>query len=163
LKARARHRERSIDSKDAGIIFNLAWIYAIGPNPGGEDLAPLIRKVESTLDTKSNVDHMKMLGGLYYRAGNFEAAVKILEEARAKVKGQTDSFQLATALHQLGRRERAEEVFRESAAWSDKILKITPGSPTPFFWDGRARLKRLRAEAADLLKIVPAPPPPDVP
>jgi hypothetical protein len=87
----------------------------------------------------------------------------VLEEARAKLNGQTDSFQLAAAHHRLGHRGRAEEVFRESAAWSDKILKITPGTPTPFIWDARARLKHLRAEAAGLLKSDPSPTAPPTP
>jgi tetratricopeptide (TPR) repeat protein/tRNA A-37 threonylcarbamoyl transferase component Bud32 len=151
--ARRRLLDRFAASKDARVLLDIAWTYAAAPD-GGDDLAPLVARAEAGLDHKRNPAHRKVFGTLLYRAGRLDDAVRVLEEVRA-ASAIEEGFFLAMALHRLGSRDRAAEVFRESVERSDKRLAPAPGDPTRYAWDGRARVKLQRREAEALLEIKP--------
>jgi tetratricopeptide (TPR) repeat protein len=88
-------------------------------------------------------ENWNTLGIAYYRAGDFKASMEALERSMrlGKSRHGADSFFLAMAHWQLGRKEEARKWYDKAVAWMDKNQPQND------------ELRRFRAEAAKLLGI----------
>jgi tetratricopeptide (TPR) repeat protein len=114
------------------------------------DLKPLVQRAERALKANpQSADERRRLAVLLYRSGQFDAALKHLEEL-TRSPGQDaearDWLLLAMAAQRLGRSDDAKK-------WLDKADEIRGAkkkAPEP--WDDRLAYQTLHREAETLVK-----------
>jgi WD40 repeat protein/tetratricopeptide (TPR) repeat protein len=137
---------RTSDNPDKVVI--LAWTCALAPT-ALTDLKPLLARAEKAAnDQPTSSAYVGTAGALLYRTGQYEAAVKRLDEAvKLHGKGGTPvaALFLAMAHHQLGHAEEAQK-------WLNKAVEAINQVPKDLPWDQRLERDLLRREADALLK-----------
>jgi tetratricopeptide (TPR) repeat protein len=113
--------------------------YAVGKAPPGSRYA-----------------YLNTLGAALYRAGNWDGAVKKLNEARmehdSKAEGTAlDWLYLAMAHHRLGDPTEAHKWLDKATKGEEKAARADAGSNKPPKWGERVELELLRREAEKLL------------
>jgi tetratricopeptide (TPR) repeat protein len=126
----------------------LVWTCALAPGAVAE-LQPVVDRAErlAKANPKSAPDLLR-LAAMLYRAGQFEPALKRLEETRSARGSQTDPRDLlflAMVEYQLKREEDAKKTLAQAVQASDQAAKALP-------WDQRQELQLLRKEAEALVK-----------
>jgi WD40 repeat protein/tRNA A-37 threonylcarbamoyl transferase component Bud32/tetratricopeptide (TPR) repeat protein len=136
-------------------LHTLAWAYMLGP-AGGADFTGLVRELEAAVANEpASCRFRHVLGGILYRAGRHEAAVRQLHEAmKCHPGGQGtihDWLFLAMAHHRLGHVEQARRWLDKAAAsLSAQERNRTPGQSLT--GQQRTELRVLQSEAGALVK-----------
>src|SRR5262249_39829830 len=87
-EACAAMREVPDDNADDSVPYQRLWILCLGPHPG-EDLSVQLKQAEEFATNKSSYQFddpsvdLRVLGGLLYRAGQYEQAAQRLTESIA--------------------------------------------------------------------------------
>jgi serine/threonine protein kinase len=136
-------------------VSKLTWSYALGPTDE-DGLQIAIQRAKDLLsENPQKADYCITLGGLYYRARNFEAARKQLSPAIESLDQLPASqysvnygrFFLAMTAWQLGDKAEAARLLADAKAAADEELKTQP------YWNRRATLELLRREAERLIGL----------
>jgi WD40 repeat protein/serine/threonine protein kinase/Tfp pilus assembly protein PilF len=142
------------------------WTCTLSANCG-TDPARIVHLAEKSLaELPGDHGRVNQLGAALYRAGRFEDAVKVLNEATAlSVKPyQTEMlhtwFYLAMVHHRLGHAEPARRWLEKAVQATEIALEsanATVGKPraagvVPPYWDGKTTLQLLRREAEQLMQ-----------
>jgi tetratricopeptide (TPR) repeat protein len=149
------------DNTDDSVPYQRLWIWCLGPHPG-IDLSVQLKLAEE-LAANNSFDsfghpyiHLGVLGGLLYRAGQYEQAEQRLNESvaahhddplRAFRTALDRQLLLAMTKWQLGQRDEARRQFAEIQPALDKWLR-SPSS----FWLRRTQVEVLRREAETLIR-----------
>jgi Tfp pilus assembly protein PilF len=141
-----------MDSNNMAACNELAWVYVTGPAEirSPERALPLAQKTVRKVPT--NAAYRNTRGVVYYRLGQFDAAVEDLHRAIQDNKdGATadDLFFLAMSYHRLGDAVKARDCYDEAMHWWQDQGELTPRQI--------AELTSFRAEAAGLLGIRSSP------
>jgi uncharacterized protein HemY len=126
---------------------NLAWLLATAPDTKLRDPRRAVELAKGAVEkSPKSSAYRGTLGTARYRAGDWKAASADLEQAirlgkADNSKNAFNGFFLAMAHWQLGDKDKARAWFDKSLAWMEKSKKDD------------VELKRLRAEAADLLGV----------
>jgi tetratricopeptide (TPR) repeat protein len=149
------------DNADDSVPYQRLSILCLGPHPG-EDLSVQLKQAEVFVTNKSSYqfDHpsvdLRVLGGLLYRAGQYEQAAQRLTESiaarsndplRAFREGLDTQLLLAMTKWQLGQRDEARRQLAATQGALDEWLR----SPSNF-WLRRAWVEILRREAEALIR-----------
>jgi serine/threonine protein kinase len=135
---------------NAAAAGNLAWFLVACPDPKVRNLAQAIEWAGRGLKaTPSHHDCLCTLGFAYYRKGDFDLALKTLRKAQALNNGGDayDWFGLAMTHQRLHKESEARECFDRACDW------MAGHNPRD------AALRRLRAEAAEVLGLPNVAPP----
>jgi tetratricopeptide (TPR) repeat protein len=149
-EAVALHREaiRRTPS-DAEAHHDLAWLLATAVDPKWREPAQALELAMKAVQlAPENASYAVALGVAQYRAGHWEAAIEALEKTYKLQVGQWfnhNGFFLAMAHWQLGHKEEARRQYDKSVEWMEKYKPADE------------KLKRFRAEAAELLGIAEEP------
>jgi tetratricopeptide (TPR) repeat protein len=135
-----------------------AWIWCLGPHPN-EDLSDALKNAEAFVAHNSlgaRYLDQNLLGGIHYRAGQFERAAQHLKESIAAYPSdpppaygtvlQPKLF-LAMTYWQLHQQDEARRLLAETLPAIDEWLQ----SPS-HFWNRRALHEVLRSEAEKLIQ-----------
>jgi serine/threonine protein kinase/WD40 repeat protein/Flp pilus assembly protein TadD len=123
----------------------LAWIYATGPGTlrAPDKAVPLARRAVQL--APGNWSYRNTLGAALYRAGEFGAAIEILEKNSQDARNQALGFDLllvAMSYHRRGDRQNARSCFDRAIAWRPPV-RLSPTQMDEW--------TELRAEADALL------------
>jgi tetratricopeptide (TPR) repeat protein len=141
--------------RDAGAAEGVVWTCVLGP--GAPDLGPLRERAEELAAGEKNYSRLNTLGAVLYRAGDYEGAVRRLEEAaRAQGKDGTawDMLFLAMAHQRLGHGPEAKQWLGRAVRWTEQTTAGTGkgGPPTAGLTPGEElELRVLRREAEALV------------
>jgi serine/threonine protein kinase/Tfp pilus assembly protein PilF len=138
-----RVRARVPDSP--GPTASLAWQLATCPDPVLRDPKQAVRLARKSVAARSEqVDYWNTLGAAYYRAGDYQAALRALDRSMRLNRGGNcgDWFFVAMARWQRGEKKQARRWY--ARAVHDLERKTPPG------YDAE-ELRRIRAEATALL------------
>jgi tetratricopeptide (TPR) repeat protein len=136
---------------DARMLNNLACNLALSDVPTIRDPARAVVLAQRAVKLTPNHDGIwKTLGRAYYRAGSWDEAVAALEKSRALPPRRptfdhdkaSTCFYLAMAYGQLGEGQKARSSYEQAVRWMDRSA-----------WQELEPLRRLRAEAAEVLGI----------
>jgi tetratricopeptide (TPR) repeat protein len=140
---------------DPRALENLAWHLTISEDPKIRDPARAVRLARRAVElARDNGYIWNTLGLASYRAGSWREAVTALEQGLALPPKRTTLgndkamtwFYLAMAYSRLGQDQKARSWYDKAARWMDENAPRDEGLN-----------HRLRAEAAELLKIKSAP------
>jgi serine/threonine protein kinase/Flp pilus assembly protein TadD len=145
---------------DPSIAYLVVLACTVGPNAQAEEkenLASYLKKLEDA--GANNPVNVSLMGRAHYRQGEFEAAVKHLDEAeRLRGKGdELDCFFLAMAHHRLGHADEAQRRLDKGvrlAKLQAKSAQRQTAQNTLF----RKAAQLLRREAEALLHVEPKTP-----
>jgi serine/threonine protein kinase len=170
LRDEAGYREtcvamRDFQSDDDQAKSNWLVMWCLGPHPG-EDLSVQIKQAEELLAKHSANGYsggsfvrwgdLATVGGLLYRAGQYEQAAQRLEESLAAYPEDAlrdfrtaldKKLLLAMAKWQLGRRDEARRLLAETLPALDKWLQKPINT-----WMRRAEIELIRREAEALIE-----------
>ena len=122
---------------------NLAWLFATGPWEARNHAEAL--RLAKKLAENNDPNYLNTVGVVYYRNGEWPAAVKYLEKSLKAHNGVSkawDHYFLAMCFHQLGQASKSKEHF-------ENALRIHQNGPlTP---DQAEELAQFRNEASSLL------------
>jgi WD40 repeat protein/tetratricopeptide (TPR) repeat protein len=136
--------QRFGDSKDEAVFRNVVWAVALSEG-AVPDWKPLLQHAERSTDNR------RQLAVLLYRAGQFDAALKRLQEAMEVSRTEPaarDLLLMAMAAQRLGRGE-------EGKKWFDKAEQIRRSSRTKDdneTWEDRLVYEALHHQAEMLVK-----------
>jgi tetratricopeptide (TPR) repeat protein len=135
----------AVEPDDAAVNNELAWFLATTPEPCLRDVERALRLAKKAVAARpESGDYRRTLGVAEFRNGDDKAAVAELEAVVAKWTGTSlDRFILAMAHWRLGH-------YEEARMWFGRAVKELDRYKSPE--DG---LRRLRAEAQDMLAEVP--------
>jgi tetratricopeptide (TPR) repeat protein len=132
------------------------WTCLLGPE-SVEDYSLLVKMAELAVKAEPESElYLKTLGGILYRAGQFEEAVQQLTKAEALIKDPDSQsmsspaytwYLLAMAHHKLGHDTEAQQWLDKANTWTDKVLADHEAGTTPLPWNRRLTLTLLRDEA----------------
>ncbi len=131
----------------AAIGYDLiAWKYSSAPQKRIDPNIILQLAIKAhELDDKNNTI-ITTLGAAYYRSGNWQKTIDILEEKLRQSSGKPEDFLiLAMANHHIGDRDEARK-------WYSKVLEWLQANPNGI-WIGGVPFRQLKCEAAMLLRI----------
>jgi serine/threonine protein kinase/tetratricopeptide (TPR) repeat protein len=139
-------------------MSSLAWFLANGPDLKLRNPRRALELAKKVLQTSPKVAWYRGTYGVaQYRTGDWKVAVETLEKALGRSKPDDDfsedpshSFFLAMAYWQLGDQAKGRDWFDKSLPLMEKELSEKKG-----WWPQDAELKRLRAEAAELIGVKP--------
>ncbi len=154
--ARARAKLGADHPRTLGSLSSLAWYLATGPDLKLRDPPRALELAKKIVQASPKEDGFWATYGVaQYRTGDWQGAVEALEKAIGLGKpgdpfraGASSSFFLAMAYWQLGDKAKGRHWFDKSVQWMDKELSEKKG-----WWPQDAELKRLHAEAAELLGL----------
>jgi tetratricopeptide (TPR) repeat protein len=139
-----RHAREAVKwgGNDPNALDSLAWFLANSPGFRAPPLAVELARQAVELAPREG-EYWTTLGAAHYRAGDWNGAVKALEEATARRKGGDGAgwFFLAMAHWKLGDKEEARRWYHRASEWMEK------NKP------GDEELRFFRDEAAQLLGI----------
>jgi tetratricopeptide (TPR) repeat protein len=140
------------DSTDALAINNVAWFLATTVTQELRDPALAVTLAQKAVDLEpKSTQYLNTLGTAQYRGGKWPESIASLAKAEELAPGQTlayNGFFLAMAHWQLGHQDEARKWHERSVEWMAK------NQPT------NKELVRFRAEAEELLGLVPPGDPP---
>jgi WD40 repeat protein len=142
--------QRFGDSKDDSIFGSVVWSVSLAEGTV-RDWKPLVQRAERTVATHpESADQRRQLAVLLYRAGQFDAARKRLQEimdAAFSALTASDCLLMALAEHRLGRGDEAKK-------WLDKAEQIrhTRAKDAKDSWEERLTYETLHREAKTLVK-----------
>src|SRR4051812_45462419 len=143
--------------KDPVTTQLVVWICSIAPDAVA-DFGPVLEVADTLVAQGRTWHHLYARGPAYYRAGQYEAAVRHLDEAR-KVHPQDGNAYtwlfLAMAHQRLGQTERAREWLAKSLEWIEQAMKGKIQDPffaSPLPWHESFQLRVLSREAKALLE-----------
>jgi tetratricopeptide (TPR) repeat protein len=128
----------------------LAWVYVTGPPEIRAPDRALALAQKATRMAPSNWIYRNTRGVVYYRLGQFDAAIDDLQRSiQDNKEGATadDLFFLAMAYHGLGNAAKAREYYDQAIRWCKQHTNLSPRE--------KAEQSRFRAEAQTLLKVSP--------
>ena len=141
-----------LNKNDAGALESLARLRATCPDPVFRDPEQTIHLAQRAAALAPLwADVFSVLGAAYYRAGDYEAAIRVLEETETLSPGNNLDFNglnLAMAYQQLGR-------SHEARIWYGRAVRRMDEPHPHDQW-----LDDIRAEAAELLGVQQADPDP---
>jgi tetratricopeptide (TPR) repeat protein len=140
--------QQRVDQAQAGICNSLAWLYVTGPEKlrDPNQALPLAQKAVRIAPENSN--YRNTLGVVYYRLGQWDAAVETFE--RNSNNNAHDLFFLAMCYEHLGEPTKARQRYHRALQWWQSQGALMPP-------DEVEELNAFRAEAAALLKIASKP------
>jgi serine/threonine protein kinase/Flp pilus assembly protein TadD len=136
-----------------------AWGCALAPEAVA-DYPRLVRWAERVVaDQPNDVACRTTLGAVLYRAGRFDEALKLLNEAQRAHKPADEqritrayiAYFLAMAHHRLGHHEEVRH-WLDKATWQSEPKKPGQASGVSLAWNRRLTLQLLRREAEQLLQ-----------
>jgi serine/threonine protein kinase/WD40 repeat protein len=133
------------------VANNVAWACALEAGCV-EDYEPLIRLARSVAAVRPEPNRLNTLGAILFRAGQFEEAIRQLEQSvAAHGAGGTayDAIFLAMAHHRLGNREQALRWLQMSH--SQPVATFKPDADGDTSWIPHLELEVLRREAAKMI------------
>jgi tetratricopeptide (TPR) repeat protein len=142
---RAWRRAVELDPKNAMANNNLAWLLALGAEPGLSDPAELVRLARTATEVKPRVGkHWIVLGLALYRSGDWAAAKDALGKASnlSRIDAPMHGFVLAMTEWRLGDKTAARTAYNRAIEQLGLLNK-------PLDTESR----RLPAEAAQLLGV----------
>jgi tetratricopeptide (TPR) repeat protein len=125
-------------------INEIAWLLATHPNPNRRNAELAVELAQQAVESVPRAGFLwNTLGIAHYRAGEWKAAVEMLEKSMELRDGgaSSDFFFLAMAHWQLGEKDEAQRWYGQAVEWMDK------NKPD------NEELRRFRAEAVELLGI----------
>ena len=134
----------------------LAWVCSLGPDGAADPQAPIRLAEVAVRNRPNNPNVLNTLAAALYRAGQYEEAIRQLEEAirlRGGASIPSDWVFLAMALHRLEHRDEARR-------WLDRLRNHESSTDPDKFWNElEIRMLRREAEAVVLYDpIFPADP-----
>ncbi|MGH7172504.1 MAG: beta-propeller domain-containing protein, partial [Gemmataceae bacterium] len=138
------------DRKDEAVIQSVVWTCALSEG-AVRDWKALVRRAEQAATTNPHsADNLRQLAVLWYRAGQFDAALKRAQEAttvsRAKPQAR-DWLVMAMAAQRLGRGQEAKKSLDKAEQIRRDRAKDDHES-----WEERLTYQTLRREAETLMK-----------
>jgi serine/threonine protein kinase len=143
--------------------FRRAWIWCLGPHAGKDLSAPVKQAEEWALSNSFGARYFDLLvlGGMHFRAGNYERAARCLEDSIATYPSDAPSafgnvvfpkLFLAMTQWQQGQRDAARQLLAEIQPAIDEWLQrpLSYHSPSKF-WNRPAILEVLRNEAEAMI------------
>jgi tetratricopeptide (TPR) repeat protein len=143
--------------------FRRAWIWCLGPHAGKDLSVPLKQAEEWALSNSFGARYFDLLvlGGMHFRAGNYERAARCLEDSIATYPSDAPSafgnvvfpkLFLAMTQWQQGQRDAARQLLAEIQPAIDEWLQrpLSYHSPSKF-WNRPAILEVLRNEAEAMI------------
>jgi tetratricopeptide (TPR) repeat protein len=156
-----RMLERFGETASAADANNVAWTCVL--TAGAVADWALVRQLaqKAVAESPKSYVYLRTLGAVHYRAGEFDTAVKRLNEAiQVHGKGGTAAgwLFLAMAHYRLGQSDEARRWLDKAVRSIDQLTGDKPqGAELP--WAQRLEFRLLRREAEALLKVAtPAPP-----
>jgi tetratricopeptide (TPR) repeat protein len=157
-------------SVDIAFIAHVVWTCALAQEPpvATGRLVDLSRHAKHSLILliRNNYAFARAYAAALYRAGRFEEAVKVLDEALAQPQNANQPrpaawLFLAMAHHQCQREKQAKQWFQKARTWMDLARQPAPGRDTLLngpSWEGldwteQFALELLRGHAEALLQI----------
>jgi len=137
-------------SKDDASFGNVVWTVALADG-SVRDWQPLVRRAERAAKANPHsAEHQRQLAVLTYRSGQFDAALKRLQEMLEASRSEPtarDGLLLALAAQRLGRGEEAKK-------WLDKAeqLRRDKTKDDKENWEDRLIFETLHHEAETLMK-----------
>jgi serine/threonine protein kinase/Flp pilus assembly protein TadD len=134
-----------------GFAADLARLLANAPDPGVRNPPRALELAREIIKVNpSGGDGYQVLGMAYYRTGDWRAAIAALEKSRELRKGgdASDSFFLAMASWQLGRKDEARQWYNQAVEWVENNRQALTHDPAV-----AGELRRFRAEAEEMLGI----------
>jgi Flp pilus assembly protein TadD len=157
-KACARMLGRFGKTGNLRVANNVAWVCGYAPDPVA-DLSPVRRLAEHVAaHHPKRYATLNTLGAVLYRAGDYRAAVRTLNEAvEAHPQGGAgfDFLFLAMAHHRLDHPGDARAWLDRAARWVEQARQGKLADPSiriPLSWIQRLELELLTREAEGLLK-----------
>jgi eukaryotic-like serine/threonine-protein kinase len=154
-KDKAAEDLRQVMGQSPAYANGLAWALATSTDPLMQDpsLAVELAK-QATERVPGNASYWNTRGTAHYRAGEWEAAIRALEESQKlepdKLLG-FNAFILAMCHHQLGDALKAKEYYDRAVRWCEENQgKLSEQQ--------QQELKAFRAEAEALLRVPPRSP-----
>src|SRR5262249_43594946 len=136
--------------RKADLANRLAWELVSSPNvPRRDPAQALVLARQAVRQAPREATYWNTLGVASYRAKQWEAAVRALEEAEDLAPGKYLGFNalfLAMCQHQLGNAAKAREEFDRAVRWSQDHQTRLPAPHQEEF-------KAFRAEAEALLAM----------
>jgi eukaryotic-like serine/threonine-protein kinase len=154
-KDKAAEDLRQVMGQSPAYANGLAWALATSTDPLMQDpsLAVELAK-QATERVPGNASYWNTLGTAHYRAGEWEAAIRALEESQKLEPNKHlgfNAFILAMCHHQLGDPVKAEDDYRRAVRWCEENQgKLSEQQ--------QQELKAFRAEAEALLRVPPRSP-----
>ncbi len=127
---------------------NRAWRLSTGPEEERDPSQAVPLAQQAVRQAKEESNYWNTLGVAHYRAGEWEAAIKALEESERLAPGKHFSFNaffLAMCHHQLGDPARAKDYYDRAVLWCQENQSKLPAAH-------QEELKRFRAEAEEFVK-----------
>jgi tetratricopeptide (TPR) repeat protein len=135
-------RERT----EASVCNNLAWLYLTGPQELRDPNKALPLAQKAVRIVPENSLYRNTLGVVYYRLGQWDAAVETLQHSLQNSKNEAhDLFFLAMSYQQLGEATKARDCYERALRWWKAQGPLMPS-------DDVEELSAFRAEADALLK-----------
>jgi tetratricopeptide (TPR) repeat protein len=142
--------QHGLDQNQAETCNALAWLYVTGPERVRDPNQALPLAQRAVRIAPENSNYRNTLGVVYYRLGQWDAAVEALE--RDPRNNAHDLFFLAMCYEQLGEPTKARQRYDRALQWWQSQGALIPS-------DEVEELNAFRAEAAAVLKIVSKPSP----
>jgi WD40 repeat protein/tetratricopeptide (TPR) repeat protein len=145
-----RMLQRFGDSKDDAVFRSVVWAIALGPD-AVQNWKPLILRGERVVNSNpQSADNRRQLAVLLYRAGQFDAALKRLQEAVVMTHSEPtplDGLLTAMAAQRLGRTEEEKKgLLKANEVRHDRVMN---GKES---WEERLMYETLHREAETLMK-----------
>ena len=135
----------------------VVWTCALAPEAVG-DLTPVVQLAEKNATQNPKSWHaFTSLGGAYYRAGRFDAAIENMSKACSLHPAGGNAFNwlfIAMAHHQLGRTNEARVELAKAIQWIEEAEKRNVNDPyiiSPLPWRYSLQLVILRRESEALV------------
>jgi tetratricopeptide (TPR) repeat protein len=136
-----------------------AWMCCLGPR-ALPDLAFVVKRARQEAEKHEMPEYLNTLGAALYRAGEYRAAVQMLNRAIEERGTGTahDWLFLAMAHHRLKQPDQAKGNLEKAVKWIEAARDVQPGEseellpPNVLSWSARLELTVLRREAEEVLQ-----------
>jgi WD40 repeat protein/serine/threonine protein kinase/Flp pilus assembly protein TadD len=141
-----QHFDKTSDPTVAGHL--LAVVTMIDQGVPADDLVRWGKQA-----AKARLDWHRFEGYGLYRAGQYEAAIAVLQKsAKALAPRAGDLLMLAMAEHRLDRKDDARASFDKAVEWIENSKRVVAGGGY-WAWNEQVEVTQLRREAAELLGL----------
>jgi tetratricopeptide (TPR) repeat protein len=139
--------QHRLDRTHAALCNGLAWLYVTGPEKLRDPTKALPLAQKAVRMAPENRNYRNTLGVVYYRLGQWDAAVETLQRSFQNSKSEAhDLFFLAMCYQRLGEPAKARQCYDRALRWWQSQGALIPE-------DEVEELNAFRAEAAALLHI----------
>src|SRR5262249_33220153 len=131
-----RMLERFERSLDDTVAYLIADTCTVGPNPVA-DTTRLVELAERAAASERSPWRLNAVGVVHYRAGNYEKAIKDIQDSVAVAPDWSKSWNyayLGMAHNRLGQAELAREELKEAGQALDKMLELKLSAGALAMW-----------------------------